>query len=234
MATNTLTTAIKSHYPFDKSDKFSSVFQMDAVRLGLRMGGISIETTGKHVSRELKLEHRRPKPIVCKARGGVGANHALSISISQYGYSSSGEESALNPPGVNYNVKTEGESRKEERGASCAWPRACEWPMKDSRSRSEMAKDAMSDAAAAATVSGTVNWTPEAMVYTRNDEIDTDLPPDVELLAFFSDNPIAWRPHDSDDESIDIDEPTPSFLDKVTTKAIKWWGKMWRYQGLGL
>ena len=117
-------------------------------------------------------------------------------------------------------------------GASCQWPRACEWPMRDNRSVSETAKNALESAAAAASMAGATEWSREAPVYVPND-IDTDLPPDIELLALFSDSPIAWRPHEtSDDES--EGEGEPNALQRLGYTVMRWWRNTWRYQGLGL
>lgn len=182
-------------------------------------------------------KQKRPRLVPCMARHGIGANPALSISVSHYGYASAGDEHIL---GRETGPTSKGDAEVVGRplGASCEWPRACDWPMKDSRTRSQIAQDAMNDAAAAVAVSGALDWPPEATVYTRNDEVDTDLPPDVELLAFFSDSPISWRAHESDDDNNeswdDADVEAPSFWDVASNKFIKWWSKMWRYQGLGL
>lgn len=180
-----------------------------------------------------RIDQPRIRPVACMARHSVEPPAALSMSISHYGYASSSDEHGLSR-------KSTSEERIDEplvpnkQGASCAWPRACDWPMKDTRTRSEIAQNAMSDAAAAVSVSGAVDWPPEAAVYTRNDKVDIDLPPDVELVALFSDSPIAWRPHDSEDDDDDELSEVSSFWDNASKKAIKWWGKMWRYQGLGL
>lgn len=189
-----------------------------------------------------RLEHHTARPLVCMARQSVEPQAALSMSVSQYGYASSEDEqrdtqlqTGIWSGNLAYENIPEDRPVVRNQGASCAWPRACDWPMKDSRTRSEIAQNAMSDAAAAVAVSGGVDWPPEATVYTRNDQVDTDLPPDVELLAFFSDSPISWRPHESEDEEEYYDDAdVPSFWDTASRRAAKWWGKMWRYQGLGL
>ncbi|KAI8112521.1 hypothetical protein M9434_003844 [Picochlorum sp. BPE23] len=118
-------------------------------------------------------------------------------------------------------------------GASCQWPRACEWPMRDDRSVSETAKNVLESAAAAASMAGATEWSREAPVYVPND-IDTDLPPDIELLALFSDSPIAWRPHETSDDEASSDEEEPNALGRLGNAVMKWWRRTWRYQGLGL
>ena len=119
---------------------------------------------------------------------------------------------------------------QRRQGESCEWPRACEWPMKERR---DAAASAMSDAAAAAALSNSIEWTPEAKVYTMNEEIDADLPPDVELLAYFSDNPMSWRAREGFSEEEDGAGEEES-SGPMWTKAVgKWFSKMWRYQGLG-
>lgn len=118
-------------------------------------------------------------------------------------------------------------------GASCQWPRACEWPMRDDRSVSETAKNVLESAAAAASMTGATEWSREAPVYVPND-IDTDLPPDIELLALFSDSPIAWRPHETSDDEASSDDEEPNALGRLGHAVMKWWRRTWRYQGLGL
>lgn len=119
-------------------------------------------------------------------------------------------------------------------GESCEWPRACAWPMKERRGVSEIAQSAMTDAAAAASLSNSMEWTPEAKVYTMNEEVDPDLPPDVELLAYFSDSPIAWRAHEHYSEDDELDEFGVESGKPAWRKALRtWFSKMWRYQGLG-
>ena len=179
------------------------------------------------------IEQRRIRRVACMARHGVEPHAALSMSLSHYGYASSSDERGSSRE-LDSKEHVEVPAVPSNQGASCAWPRACDWPMKDTRTRSEIAQNAMSDAAASASVSGAVDWTPEATVYIRNDKVDIDLPPDVELLALFSDSPIAWRAHDSDDEDDDDSSNISSFWDFSSKRARKWWGKMWRYQGLGL
>ena len=195
------------------------------------MGAMHLRTVEK-INR--RLEQPRIRPVVCMARHHVEPHAALSLSTTHYGYASSRDVHGLSENSTS--EENVGESSViRNQGASCAWPRACEWPMKDTRTTSEIAQNVMSDAAAAAAVSGAVDWTPEAIVYTRNDQVDTDLPPDVELIALFSDSPISWRAHESEDDEDDEDSSdVASFWDNASKRAMKWWGKMWRYQGLGL
>lgn len=124
------------------------------------------------------------------------------------------------------------EQRVRVQGASCQWPRACEWPMRDDRSVSETAKNVLESAAAAASMAGATEWNRDAPVYVPND-IDTDLPPDIELLALFSDSPIAWRAHETSDDEND-GEGEPGAFERLGQTVMRWWRKTWRYQGLGL
>ena len=125
-------------------------------------------------------------------------------------------------------------SNGRRQGASCEWPRACAWPMKEQREASEIAQSAMADAAAAAALSNSMDWTPEAKVYTMNEQVDADLPPDVELLAYFSDSPISWKAHEhysEDDEWAGSGAEGERWVWQKTLG--QWFSKMWRYQGLG-
>lgn len=172
------------------------------------------------------------------ANGLVSINaRALSLSGSQtsqhtHAFESNGNGTDGNGNNSNESVDssmvnaTNGISQRRQ-GESCEWPRACEWPMKERR---DAAASAMSDAAAAAALSNSMEWTPEAKVYTMNEEIDTDLPPDVELLAYFSDNPISWRAHEP--HSSEEDRAAESSAPMWTRAVGKWFSKMWRYQGL--
>jgi hypothetical protein len=125
-------------------------------------------------------------------------------------------------------------SNGRRQGESCEWPRACEWPMKERRNASEIAQSAMADAAAAAALSNSMDWSAEAKVYTMNEEVDADLPPDVELLAFFSDSPIAWKAHEHYSEDDEWEGAGVEGGRLAWQKALgQWFSKMWRYQGLG-
>jgi len=119
-------------------------------------------------------------------------------------------------------------------GAVCAWPRACAWPMKQKMaSRGEIAKDAMSTAAAAAAAGAAANWSDdEDDMYTLND-VDTDLPPDVELLALFSDSPMVWSPREEVRYG-EMGEVKGGGMEGLAQWMRRWWSRMWRYQGLGL
>ena len=125
-------------------------------------------------------------------------------------------------------------SNGRRQGESCEWPRACEWPMKERRDVSEIAQSALADAAAAAALSNSMDWTPEAKVYTMNEELDADLPPDVELLAYFSDSPISWKAHEHYSEDDEWEGSGVEGGRLAWQKALgQWFSKMWRYQGLG-
>jgi hypothetical protein len=181
----------------------------------------------------------RPTKLVASAR-------ALSLSYTHDGYSDGSEliersQDSINADnlpnvlgGVSKRVDDMGSSSMMRQGESCEWPRACAWPMKESRIPSEIAQDAMADAAAAAALSNSIEWTPEAKVYTMNEQVDPFLPPDVELLAFFSDSPIAWRAHEEYSEDSDDDIEQEGRGKGWKSAVVKWWSKMWRYQGLGL
>lgn len=115
-------------------------------------------------------------------------------------------------------------------GAACAWPRACDVSL--GPASQAMAIDAMKNTAVAAAVSG--DWDKSSdELYTANNSVDTDLPPDVEMLALFSDSPRSWRLHEepisvkSETEELDQQPPILHWIGA-------WWSKMWRYQGLGL
>jgi hypothetical protein len=183
----------------------------------------------------LRTGARVERGSVCRARQTppFGAHSALSLSMSQCdGYSTS-EDRVLSNHSMFQSVnEAQSEAADRVQGASCAWPRACAWPNRDARTESEVAQDALSDVAAAASMSDAVDWSPDSRVIVMT-EVDTDLPPDVELLALFSDSPISWRAHDIEEEDGNRDCP-PSAAEKLANDIGKWWGKMWRYQGLGL
>ena len=115
-------------------------------------------------------------------------------------------------------------------GAACAWPRACDVSLGPA-SRA-MAIDAMKNTAVAAAVSGIWDNGSDEL-YTTNNSVDTDLPPDVEMLALFSDSPRSWRLHEEPvsvkSEAEELDQQSP-----ILRWIGAWWSKMWRYQGLGL
>lgn len=206
---------------------------MFSIMSQLRPGVISEQN--KLVLDSLRTRARLERGTVCRARhiSPFGAHSALSLSMSHYdGYSASDDRVVTNHRMYQRVNEAQSEALDRVQGASCAWPRACAWPNRDARTGSEVAQDALSDVAAAASMSGAVDWSPDTRVIVMT-EVDTDLPPDVELLALFSDSPISWRAHDIQEEDCDRDGP-PSVVEKLANDMGKWWAKMWRYQGLGL
>lgn len=200
-----------------------------------------VPSTGKG----LVAAHVRPRALSLSQTGhlhGLGQSFAFDSSVrSGTGVAggtgdrpSAAEDHAGSSKATAGGSRNTGASNGRRQGESCEWPRACEWPMKERRDASEIAQSAMADAAAAAALSNSIDWTPEAKVYTMNEELDADLPPDVELLAYFSDSPIAWKAHEHYSEDDECDGLGAEGGRSAWQKAlVQWFSKMWRYQGLG-
>ena len=127
--------------------------------------------------------------------------------------------------GSNVTITREEETRATVKaGAACAWPRACSWPGK--RGDREVITGAI-----AAMASGAESWSHDEDDYALN-TMDTFLPPDVELLALFSDSPLSWRAHE--DPIGAIAHHDGGAFQQIGAFLTRWWMTMWRYQGLGL
>lgn len=170
---------------------------------------------------------------------GVSAAHALSLNYRQQaGFfdaengrnDADMEEKSMETSSIRNGSMPVEQGDVKRAGAACAWPRACEV----SSGPTARAIDVMKNTAVAAAVSGAAGWNKaNDELYTTNNSIDTDLPPDVEMLALFSDSPRSWRLHEEPisvkSETEELDQQSP-----IIRWIGAWWSRMWRYQGLGL